>query len=400
MARFLVGGDFHIGRSSSLPTLAHHHQGLRALTAREAWLRFVDLALSERPDAVLLTGDLVNDDFGAIPAVRALRDGFERLRAAKIPTVVIPGNHDPGILRSYAQKHPDDAIFLGLNEPGFATYELLDGWTVVGWSYPPKQSEARVPWETFPKARPGRTIGMMHGTLGGRDHYAPFAEKELRDYPVDLWCLGHIHKPMWDERLSAVYPGSPQALDFGEPGLHGAALMTWTGSDWQHETRPLSTVRYEEVTVTVEIDDDPGIACDRALTERAESDPDVYWVFRARVIGERRESATPGDLKPSANDRYAVEFTGVELHPPVDWQSVSKGTGRDAICAQLYRLATEPDPDVSPEARSLYEELIRADLPIPSASAKGVPQAINELREDRDAIRKLLADACRGWVRP
>ncbi|MDX2064663.1 MAG: DNA repair exonuclease [Fimbriimonadaceae bacterium] len=402
MARFLVGGDFHLGRSSSIPAFARGEVAGRDLTARGAWYRFVDLAVRERPDAVLLTGDLVDRDFGALAALPPLREGFRRLREAGIPTVVIAGNHDPNILRAYARQYPDDAVFLGRSEPGFATHRLPNGWTVVGWSYPASPDEsARVPWSTFPKSLGGRSIGMLHGTLGGGDRYAPFTLTELRDHPTDLWCLGHIHKPYWNPAPAVLYPGAPQALDPGETGPHGAVRMTWKDGGWTHEPVLLSTVRYENTTLTVTESDTIALAVIDQLARLAEEDSVPYWVVRAQVVGEQPAHAAPFDSTPLATSAYAAEFTGVALGAPVDWVATARSLGRDGICAQLYLLATGTHTDqpdlIRPEVRELYQTLTH--LRFDAASRKGDSKALNDIYRDPEALRALLADACRGWVR-
>ena len=53
---------------------------------------FLDEMLAERPDAVLLTGDLTFN--GAELSHRSLCEKLKRLEASEIPVLVLPGNHD------------------------------------------------------------------------------------------------------------------------------------------------------------------------------------------------------------------------------------------------------------------------------------------------------------------
>ena len=56
-----------------------------------------------------------------------------------------------------------------------------------------------------------------------------------------------------------MYPGSPQALDPGEPGPHGAVLLEVAGGRVGSAERvPLSTVRYDEIAVDVSGVKEPG----------------------------------------------------------------------------------------------------------------------------------------------
>ena len=85
--RFLHTSDWHLGR------LFHRVH----LTEDQAFVldQFVDLARRERPDAVLISGDIYDRAVPPPEAVRLLDDTLSRLTLdLGIPTVVIAGNHD------------------------------------------------------------------------------------------------------------------------------------------------------------------------------------------------------------------------------------------------------------------------------------------------------------------
>jgi len=87
MARFLHSADWHLGR------ILH---GVH-LTEDQAWVlqRFVELAKSSKPDAILLSGDLYDRAVPPAEAVELFSEVIgELVIDLNIPVVAIAGNHD------------------------------------------------------------------------------------------------------------------------------------------------------------------------------------------------------------------------------------------------------------------------------------------------------------------
>lgn len=84
--RFLHTSDWHLGRS------------LHRADLREAQRRFLDhlveVARSERVDAVLVAGDVFDRAVPPVDAVALYEDALARLRAAGARVILISGNHD------------------------------------------------------------------------------------------------------------------------------------------------------------------------------------------------------------------------------------------------------------------------------------------------------------------
>jgi DNA repair protein SbcD/Mre11 len=77
----------------------------------------------------------------------------------------------------------------------------------------------------------------------------------LSHRPVAMWLLGHVHAPKLRAPAGSapvLYPGSPQAMDPGESGAHGAWVVEFRpGSSVAPRLVLTSTVRYEAVSVDV-----------------------------------------------------------------------------------------------------------------------------------------------------
>src|SRR5690606_18475306 len=125
----------------------------------------------------------------------------------------------------------------------------------------------------------------------------PVTLADLHQIPVDIWLLGHIHAPALHERPGCplvLYPGSVQAMDPGETGMHGAWIVTVAaGARPAPRCIPLSTVRYEalEVDLTGVTDEDEArsrvVAAIRAALQEAATDagPLPYLCCRVRLTG-------------------------------------------------------------------------------------------------------------------
>lgn len=84
--RFVHTADWHLGR------LFH----ARHLTDDQAFVldQLVDYLAQERPNALVVAGDLYDRANPPTDAVRLLDDTLERVRALRIPVIAIAGNHD------------------------------------------------------------------------------------------------------------------------------------------------------------------------------------------------------------------------------------------------------------------------------------------------------------------
>lgn len=256
--RLLLTGDLHIGRTST----RFRAGGVSELTSRSAWTRIVEAALEWRCDAILLSGDVADQENGFWEAVGPLREGQERLAAAGIRTVAVAGNHDHSVLGRLADTL-DPAHFTLLGRGG--RWERLtlerEGTPVLhidGWSFPSgRVTDSPLEGYHLPPDRGVPTLGLIHGDLDApASVYAPLASAELRAKPVEGWLLGHIHAPALHAGGAGgpwiLYPGSPQALHPGETGAHGVWMVEVTGGGVASpRLRPLSTTRYESLQVDV-----------------------------------------------------------------------------------------------------------------------------------------------------
>lgn len=259
--RVLCTGDVHIGRR--VTRVAETYR------CADAWSAIVDLAIEERVDLLAVSGDIVDQETRSYEALGPLESGFRRLERAGVPAVAVSGNHDHDVLHALAGVAGGGRLRM-LGQGGAwerATYTGADGSRlhVDGWSFPAEHVLDH-PMRSYPAAAGDGTpvLGLLHGEVGvPASRYAPIRLDDLWEQPVDLWLLGHIHTPRQYTSPAggmAFYPGSPWAMDPGEPGVHGVWIAGFTpGQAVTLEQRAISPVHFDRAsvdlsTITGEVD--------------------------------------------------------------------------------------------------------------------------------------------------
>jgi DNA repair exonuclease SbcCD nuclease subunit len=254
--KILCTGDLHMGRRASrLPP------GLdeRRFSATAMWGEIVEFADREKPDFVVLTGDIVDRANRFYEAYGPLENGLRRIAEAGIPTYAVAGNHDFDVLPRLVHTLGAEKFHL-LGRDGKWEYAELsrNGRTLAhlhGWSFP-REHFRDDPLRDYGlmKDDGAPTIGVLHADINPNSSYAPISLYDLQQKPVTIWLLGHIHAPRLTDAAPyppVLYPGSPLALDPGEMGDHGPWLIE---IDAQHRVKakqvPLSRMRYETIAIS------------------------------------------------------------------------------------------------------------------------------------------------------
>lgn len=230
-APLLFVGDIHLGRSPHRLDAA----GVDSthLDPAEAWHRVVQYAVQHGVQAVVLAGDVVDQDKDRFEAWSHLSRGVHQLIQQGIRVLGVAGNHDHIALPRLAERIPR---FTMLGEGGTWQREELDGVDLIGWSFPSRHHRGD------PLAGKGLSsaieqrrdsallLGVLHADLDvGESPYAPVRRADLQRLPVDAWFLGHIHQPSDLSGTSPLgYLGSLVGLDRSETGPRGPWLVTPT----------------------------------------------------------------------------------------------------------------------------------------------------------------------------
>jgi DNA repair exonuclease SbcCD nuclease subunit len=249
--KLLLSGDLHIGRSSTRVPASVPREELRAANA---WHRLVDLAIDERVAAVCLSGDIIDQDNKFWEAIGALEHDINRLANAGIRTFAVAGNHDHDVLTRLTNHLPCEQFTL-LGRGGVWERITFDKGSegrlhIDGWSFPASRMHTSpLDGYNLPTDHATPTLGIVHGDLDVLNTpYARLDLRRLQSLPPAGWLLGHVHASKLihaDGSPWVLYPGSPQALDPGETGIHGPWIVNVeSGALRLPEQRPLSNVWY------------------------------------------------------------------------------------------------------------------------------------------------------------
>ena len=384
----LATGDLHIGRRSSTKNAGFNSP--EEISCASMWRRLVDCAIEKKVDLVLLSGDIVDQDNCYFEAIAPLEKGLRKLHSHGIQTYATAGNHDAGVLPRLARL-VNTGSFQLLGKDG--TWESVDyskdGKVLArihGWSFFSRHHQTSPLLQYELEAHPDvPTIGLLHADLDvPNSKYAPVTLDELQSKDLSIWVLGHQHKPLRKERPGSptvLYPGSPQAMDPGEKGIHGPWLLQIDDrNDVTAEQLPLSTVRYDICNVNAEActeADDLINAISRAAQEyedglQAEVNPPLLALLRFEIEGRSaisQQLESLPEFDPEKSELFSKPLCGRDtaVHaekivdktlPLFDLRQLAEKKDPIGVVAGLLLGLEQDTPD--PETDALIEDCISA----------------------------------------
>ena len=343
--RFIHTADLHIG---ARPDAARPWGPSREEAIRHSLERFVDLCNQEEIDLLLIAGDL----FHFPPTQGMLKEAdyqFSRLKNTQV--VLIAGNHDflrPG--SAYSEySFPEHVHFLRGTLPQVLAFPAW-GLDITGFSY---ESEIRRdnPLASYRPPRNGlRHFLLMHG--GDRDH-VPFSFADFKGAGWDYIALGHIHKPSLNQEGKAAMPGSPEALDRTETGVHGYYRGEMNSRGLSLDWRPFSRFSYTELKINLTPETAQG-SLETVLKKRMKTD--MSEVYRLRLTGRRDpELFWSPDLLEALGPVCDVLD---ETRPDYAWEALEERPPQDMVRRLIQSLkADENDPQAIIKEKALYYAL-------------------------------------------
>ena len=386
--------------------------------------RLADLCIGEAVDFLLLAGDVFDLDSPSLRAQVQLRTFFSRLDEAGIRTFRVAGNHDP-LEGSWADiDHPRSVHFFS-DRVEVCKLEI-DGTNVEirGLSHPTTRF-AEDPLPGFGRKSPHLgtfRIGLLHTDVDGSvgDRYAPSRLGDLQSSGEDYWALGHAHHRavLNEENPTIIYSGTTQGRHFGESGARGCYLVRVEDGRVLPSFRPLDSIRWEEVVVSL----DPDTSSEDILLERTSAALDDVLTAsggRPLVVRLTFEGQTPlsgrfgnadekedllhtiRDILPDA-PRCWVDSVRWGARPLLNLENLAE---RADVVGDVHRsrldveraLANDDPDGVAADLRDSVEELLRSEPKIGRWLGRTTPEDLADLLDrSEDLLQRLIAEE--GWL--
>ena len=234
--RYIHAADLHLDTPFQGLSREVAQEGALARLLQEATFTALDRLFgfceAEKPDFLVLAGDIYNQENYSVKAQLRLRDGCRRLQQAGIRVFLAHGNHDPLDSRLHTVEWPDNVTVFGPEVERHLIERDGQPLAVVHGISHARQREARNLARFF--ARDTRydcfQLGVLHCTVDDAhkpDRYAPCSLDDLKAAGFDAWALGHVHEMCrLSQRPFVAYPGNAQGLHINECGPRGCLLVT------------------------------------------------------------------------------------------------------------------------------------------------------------------------------
>lgn len=246
-AKFLHTADLHLSRPFGFlpPQLAEE----RRRDQRRTLGRIIDLALEERVDLLLVSGDLFDSADPDPTDLEAVTKEFSRFAEAGAKIFAIPGNHDFVSAGSFWHHLHIDGLHI-FADTEWKSVVLKDlEISVSGIAFHRSKSERRaLDSLAVPEGIPG--IVLSHASFeqfeGQMDKYHPFSARDIATSGASYIALGHYHRygALSESGTTACYPGTPEGLGFDNVETEDRQVVLGTiHDDGRAEIEPIKINR-------------------------------------------------------------------------------------------------------------------------------------------------------------
>ncbi len=353
---FIHAADLHLG--SPFKGLKDVNEALSKSMVKSTYLAFdrmIELAIENKVDFLLLSGDLVDAEDRNLRALLHLKRGFERLKEASIRVFLVHGNHDPLGKVARVISFPENVTTFPSKSSPWQRFITSTGAKVVLWGMSfeervEKRNLASFVPEIPEWSRQYFKIGLLHCSIGKNPNHEPYAQCTLEDLVsknVDYWALGHIHKKqILSKRPVVIYPGNIQGRSFKEQGRRGCYLVHVGGSgEVELNFCGTSQVVWLDIDIDVtgcQMMQEVEERAFEAISEAAKKAWSNGLICRVNLKGEW--SVSSGFL-----DDAAKEDLMIDLNEAFHW-------GEDRVSVQNLRdFTTKP---INPDVRSQGDDLV------------------------------------------
>ncbi len=254
--RFIHTADLHLGSPfTGISGLESAQRKMFADTVYQAFGALIDYAVKEKPDFILIAGDIYDGEDRTLRAQYKFQKGMERLHLAGIPVIISHGNHDH-LGGGWTRFELPENVHIFDDKVGSHSFTVSGNKvTITGFSYGERHVKTAKILE-FPQADESAVyhIGMLHGSMDGDSShavYAPFKKEQLLSKNYHYWALGHIHiRQILHNDPYIVYPGNIQGRHRKEKGAKGFYDVRLENAETSMEFIQTSAVCFDSLEVS------------------------------------------------------------------------------------------------------------------------------------------------------
>ncbi len=327
---------------------------------RRALDNLVNLAIAEKVDFVLISGDLYDGDWRDYNTGLYFLSRMARLAEAGIAVHIIAGNHDAANRMTKSLRLPEGIHRFGSRTPG--TFHIEEaGVAIHGQSFP-SGAVSRDMSADYPAPIKGYfNIGMLHTCAAGsseHDPYAPCSVEDLKMKGYDYWALGHIHKRQaLCEDPPILFSGNLQGRNIRETGPKGCMLVRVENGRPVYEFCPLDVFRWEQCEVDV-----TGEGTETGVFEKImnrvsalASGSELPMAVRVNIVGacpvhdrigsdpERLAGVIRAETISLLRDRVWIEKVKLHTSPVSDEDSDGAGGPVEVLLNLIDEIGADPD---------------------------------------------------------
>ncbi|SET02018.1 DNA repair exonuclease [Paenibacillus sp. NFR01] len=410
--RFLHAADLHLdSRFAGMSQVSPSVRSYLRESAFAALGRLVGVAVSERVDFVVISGDVYDVSDASLQGQLRFREALEQFDREGIPVYLIHGNHDPLDGPRLKTPYPPSVTVFGADEPGRTiARRRSDGQEVAvisGISYPTMKvtDNTALKFSRLPGSGLYH-IAMLHANVGGdpqHETYSPCTLGDLIGRDYDYWALGHIHKrEVLHERPWIVYPGNIQGRSVKETGAKGCYIVDVDeGGFAQLRFHELDSVRWmiRELPVDGFTREEEWIgAVEREIETLRDEHPRLFTAVRFRLTGR-------GELHRLLSEQSVVDDLLAELRRR---EVVRAEQGQYAGLVWVEGFAVESGLPFDRE-RLLEEDSFLGELLRYTGASAGAATDLDDLlgaamkpllenRELRALLSSVTAEEKRNWL--
>jgi len=345
MIKFIHAADIHL--DSPLIRLSYHEGApvdeLRQAT-RQAFRHLATLAITEKVDFVLISGDLYDGDWKDYNTGLYFVSQMSKLREADIPVYIISGNHDAASKITRTIRFPEGTHVFPKDQPATFVIEEL-GVAIHGQSFASPAITKNLSLN-YPAPLPGHfNVGMLHTCATGREGHEPYAPCKVEDLQMkgyEYWALGHVHQRevLSDDPL-IVFPGNTQGRNIRETGTKGCMLVTVDEKGRPSaDFKPLDVIRW-----TI-------LAVDASRAGTGNDVVDLVSGHMETILGENNGMPLIARVEIEGPSRAHTDLAANQERWINDIKSVAVDISGDRIWIEKVRFRTTSPKDIETGAKA------------------------------------------------